>query len=243
MAEQEIEYTRYYRHWHDSSDEHYAAMVKGWAKHFETLIDAPRDAKIIDIGCGTGFAIGGLLKLGFKNAIGFDSDKGQVAEAQKRNLPVTLVSVADTLTFFKANEQTADIATAFDVLEHIAVDQQLSFLRGVKTLLKPGGLFICQVPNANSIVSSRFRWGDWTHHASFTEHSIDFVLHNAGFEDIEVLEFPDQRPPLSRRKDTLRWMLRRMFRGVRRIQFAVEIDPMTAKSMPLSPNLIARCRS
>jgi predicted SAM-dependent methyltransferase len=69
----------------------------------------------------------------------------------------------------------------FGVLEHIPVDEQLPFLRGVNAALKAGGTVVGHVPNPNSLVSNRYRWGDWTHHSSFTKHSIDFVLNNAGF--------------------------------------------------------------
>jgi hypothetical protein len=42
------------------------------------------------------------------------------------------------------------------------------------------------VPNANSIVSSRWRYNDYTHFTSFTEHSLYFVLKNAGLDEIHT---------------------------------------------------------
>ena len=40
------------------------------------------------------------------------------------------------------------------------------------------------VPNANSILASRWLYNDYTHYSSFTEHSLAFVLKNACFANI-----------------------------------------------------------
>jgi len=138
-----------------------------------------------------------------------------------------------------ANDGGFDLAMAFDVLEHVPVDAQLSFLRAVKKTLKPHKRFICQVPNANSILSSRFRWGDWTHYSSFTENSIDFVLFSAGFDSIKVFETPDPRPSRLFSSAIVWWIARRLFRVFRRLQFASELSLSVARKMPVSPNLIA----
>ena len=42
------------------------------------------------------------------------------------------------------------------------------------------------MPNANSIVSSRWRYNDYTQFTSFTEHSLYFVLKNAGLDEIHT---------------------------------------------------------
>jgi SAM-dependent methyltransferase len=238
---QDIDYTRYYRHWHDGSDSHHEEMAASWMPLLDRLMPSDRSAKIVDIGCGTGFVVSALLKLGFSNAIGFDSDKGQVAEAQRRELPVTQVPVSQTLEWLNSHANSFDVVTIFDVLEHIPVDKQLPFLRGVNAALKAGGTVVCQVPNSNSLVSSRYRWGDWTHHSSFTEHSIDFVLYNAGFDNIAVSETPDARPHFLT-KSMIRWLMRQFFRSIRKAQFAAELGASNLSKAPFSPNLIAVAR-
>jgi hypothetical protein len=42
-------------------------------------------------------------------------------------------------------------------------------------------MLLLTVPNANAILSARWRYIDYTHFSSFTEYSLLFVLLNAGF--------------------------------------------------------------
>jgi 2-polyprenyl-3-methyl-5-hydroxy-6-metoxy-1,4-benzoquinol methylase len=246
MTDTTIDYTRYYRHWHDGSDEHFASMAAAFANKLAPLLPAARGTRIIEVGCGMGFALGGLQKLGYASIKGIDSDRGQVAEATRRNLPVDLVPTNDTLSFLEGHREAFDVALCLDVLEHVPVAAQLSFLQAVRAALVPGGKFICQVPNANAAIANRFRYGDWTHHCSFSEHSLDFVLYNAGFIDIEIAEAtPNIRPRLAfiPRRSVMIWMLRGAFRFVRRVQYMVDdLGWAAAKSIPLSPNIIATAR-
>jgi hypothetical protein len=70
-----------------------------------------------------------------------------------------------------------------DVLEHVPVPQQIAFLRAIHGSLVKGGQLIVQVPNANSMLAARWRYNDFTHHSSFTEHSLYFVLKVSGFAE------------------------------------------------------------
>jgi len=54
MTEEAVDYTRYYRHWHDGSDADYNSMVDRWTGILAPLVQVPLDARIVDIGCGTG---------------------------------------------------------------------------------------------------------------------------------------------------------------------------------------------
>jgi SAM-dependent methyltransferase len=243
---QEIDYTRHYRHWHDGSDEHFEAMAGGFASKLRRFLPAPKSTRVLEIGSGVGFAIGGLRKLGYTAVKGIDSDRGQVAEAARRQLPVELVPTDETCAYLEARRGSFDIALCFDVLEHVPVTEQLRFLRAIRDALVPGGQIVCQVPNANAAVASRYRYIDWTHHCSFSEHSLDFVLHNAGFIDIDVQEAnPNIRPRLAfiPRRSVLLWTLRGMFRLARRLEYALDnIGWAEAKSIPLSPNIVATAR-
>ena len=78
------------------------------------------------------------------------------------------------------------IVILFDVLEHVAVASQIALLRQIKECLCSRGRVLIQVPNANSILAARWRYNDFTHHSSFTEHSLHFALRNAGFDDIKI---------------------------------------------------------
>src|SRR3954451_23422281 len=98
---QEIDYTRYYRHWHDGSDEHFEKMAAGFANKLKQFLPAEKSTRVLEIGSGVGFAIGGLRKLGYEAVIGIDSDRGRVAEATRRRLPVDFVPTQQTRSYLE----------------------------------------------------------------------------------------------------------------------------------------------
>jgi SAM-dependent methyltransferase len=197
------------------------------------------ESAALDIGCGMGFALEALHQLGYRRLEGFDTDKNQVALAQKAGLPV--IWAEDSLSFLAERAGSKDLILCLDVLEHVPKGDQLAFASAIRQALKPGGRAIFSVPNANSALASRWRYIDWTHETSFTEHSIDFLLFNAGFSKISVSasEFC-VRPKwvFLPRKSTLLWALFRFYRLWRRGEMIAELGPEQGRSAPLSLNLL-----
>jgi len=209
------------------------------------LLPAERSARILEISCGMGFALAALRQLGYSEIEGIDADGGQVAAARRRRLPARHVAVEACAGFLAERAARYDAVLCIDVLEHVPVADQLAFLGGIRAALRPGGRLICQVPNANAGIASRYRYHDWTHHCSFTEASLDFVLHNAGFGDIDVGEAdPPRRPryPFIVRRSVARWLLRASFRALRRLEYRLELGDAEASAIPLTPNIIALAR-
>ncbi len=242
----ELQYTRYYRTWHDGSRKHFDEMAKYFSEKLSPILaDLERDARNFEVGCGGGFALGGLNLLGFQNVIGCDSDGGQVADATRFGVNAVRVSAEEFQDYIASIQKDGfDAILIFDVLEHIPVAEQRAFLFRLRNALRDGGRLVCQVPNANALVASRFRYGDWTHSSSFTEQSLDFVLFNSGFDNINITESDAPKfPPFGPRwvKSLPLWALRVFFRAVRRLQFAAEGGRLFA-SAPLTPNIIALAR-
>ncbi len=231
-------YRRHYSRWHDNSDAHFDEMARGYELKLAGLLGPESAISVLEIGCGSGFCLGGLRRLGVEALEGIDADAGQVQVARSRSLPAAHVPVAHFRSYAEAHRSRFDAVLMFDVLEHVPDEFRPIFLGQVWTMLKPGGRLIGQVPNANSIVASRYRYIDATHHTSFTEASIDFELYRAGFEDIQVSEAePIQRPWLRSPRDIARWVMRRALRHFLRRCYELEIGA-DAWSIPLSPNLI-----
>lgn len=189
----EIDYGIHYRVWHDDSAEHAAVMASLLGPQLQPYLPCDREARCLDIGCGMGFAIQALQDVGFKNVRGIDIDRSQVDAAVRRGLPVEQVD--DTPSYLAAHPSAFDVILLLDVLEHIPVGEELPALRAAYGALRPGGRIIVQVPNANAACSARWRYIDFTHANSFTEHSLAFVLANAGFVEISVPRQPDPSFP------------------------------------------------
>jgi cyclopropane fatty-acyl-phospholipid synthase-like methyltransferase len=238
---QAIDYTRQYQWWHDESDAHFEEMVAYELNWLAPYRPSDQDTPTLDIGCGMGFVVASYQRAGLRDVEGIDADAGQIAKAQRRGLPVERVKVEQTLTWMNARRGRYGFISAIDVLEHVPVDQQLAFLSGVHGMLRPGGMFLCRVPNANAALASRFRYIDWTHVCSFTEHSLDFALYNAGFRDLQVTEADPLRFQLRYFYSPMQ-VLRWFFRGWRRLEMMAEFGRAEGARIPLTLNILGLAR-
>jgi SAM-dependent methyltransferase len=68
---------------------------------------------------------------------------------------------ADALTELPA--QSFDLVVAFDVLEHLAVDQIMDTFVQARRLLVDNGAFLVRFPNGDSMLSAPYQHGDSTH--------------------------------------------------------------------------------
>lgn len=234
-----IDYTRYYRKWHNDSDSHRESIIAHTINLLSDHLPNDRSGAVLDVGCGMGFAILALRKLGFGTLKGVECDRGQAQSCWDKGLDVTLTD--DTLDYLRGQAAQFDLIIALDVLEHIPVAAQMDFIEAIGAALRPGGRFICTVPNANSALASRWRYNDWTHSCSFTEHSLDFLMFHGGFDEIRIspCEFV-RRPktvwlPVSGARH---WWVFKFFRLLRRLEMMAELGPAQGRTVPLSLNIL-----
>ena len=180
----DIDYSIYYGRFHDDTEEHAENMAVSMKSMLEPSVPVDRESPILDIGCGYGFALRALRHLGFTQLKGLEISPQQAERCRKAGFEVEVAD--DTIPWLKENAGQFAFVVLLDVLEHVPVASQIEFARAVHGVLKPGGKLILTVPNANAILSARWRYNDYTHHSSFTEHTLYFVLKNAGFDVIQI---------------------------------------------------------
>lgn len=239
-----IDYSHYYRRWHPETPEHQAEMSAFYRRVLGPHLPADKTVAVLDVGCGGGYALGALREMGFTSLTGVESDAGQAASCAKKGLSVALT--ADTIAFLRERAGQFQLLLCLDVIEHVPHDTQLRFVAALAAAIAPGGRLICTVPNANSTLASRWRYNDWTHHGSFTEHSLSMILHSGGFTDIQVgaAEFLT-RPAnwwLPFASGARHWWAFRFFRTWRRLEVMAELGPQHGRTVPLSLNLLAVAR-
>jgi SAM-dependent methyltransferase len=236
------DYTVHYKKWHDGSDADYDNAAAFYGRVLaEPLSGLGTGVRILDVGCGTGLLVNALLKRGYEHVVGVDTSEAQIACAIQRGLPCR--HVGENWLFAEGIERpgTYDAVFLLDVLEHVPIHQQLAFVRAITTLLSDDSILVVTVPNANSAISARMRYIDWTHTTAFTEHSLDYVLLNAGFATVQHLSYEfHARPrlPWVPRPGVMRWAIWRAFRMLRRLEAYAELGK-EGWGVPLGPNLLA----
>jgi len=239
----EIDYSYHYKKWHSDTPQHISGAIRYYHRILGPYLPDQKDRPVLDVGCGMGFAILALKDLGFKQVSGIDTDAAQVASCKAKGLDVE--QCTNSAKFLRNNPGRFGLILALDLLEHIPPTEQLEFTRALAGALTPGGKLIATTPNANSAFAARWRYLDWTHQTQFTEHSLDFLLHNAGLVDIRVVETEYSEKPkywwLPGRNGRYWWAFR-FFRTWRRLEAMTELGPATGRQVPLSLNILVHAR-
>lgn len=113
-----------------------------------------RDLKVLDVGCGAGNMIHHLSRYG--QVKGVEIDPRPVAVAHQRGYDVDLGDATQGLNY---QDASFDTVSALDVIEHNEDD--MSILREVYRVLKPGGHAVITVP--------AFMWL-WSHNDDINAH-------------------------------------------------------------------------
>jgi SAM-dependent methyltransferase len=119
-----------------------------WYRARRQVLDAlirrvckPRpDARILEIGCGTGHNLAMLGGFGQVDALELDEQARAVAEQRlgRAVMSAPLPEIADVA------DRHYDLVGAFDVIEHIADDS--AALNSIAGKIRPGGTFVMTVP-------------------------------------------------------------------------------------------------
>jgi len=138
-----------------SEDKHwwFASRTRALLAMLDPLLPG-RDLSLLDVGCGAGNMIHHLSRYG--QVKGVEVDPRPVAVARRRGYDVDQGDATHRLAY---DDASFDAVTALDVIEHNADD--MSILREVQRVLKPGGQVVITVP--------AFMWL-WSHNDDLNAH-------------------------------------------------------------------------
>jgi 2-polyprenyl-3-methyl-5-hydroxy-6-metoxy-1,4-benzoquinol methylase len=175
----------------------HAEDVRRTAAHFASHL-LPLLAKLepgleqgawLEFGAGWGRNLLALRELGIRDVIGVDISREQVALAHRVGLPeMILIDTRQDLSQ-ALDGRRFDFLLAIDVLEHLSLHQLEAFAAAARTVLRPGGLLVVQVPN-DLAPFNPVRSGDLTHLRAFTPASIRQFFLLAGAQPISVFGIP-----------------------------------------------------
>ncbi|GAA0735757.1 class I SAM-dependent methyltransferase [Sphingomonas japonica] len=157
---------------HDSTHWWYRARRDILADYVAREAGLPEDARILEIGCGTGHNLPMLASFGQVDAIEIDEAARDIASA-RLGKPVGTAPLPELGGVARG---AYDLVAVLDVVEHIADD--VGALRAMGEVLKPGGKILITVPahpwmwSAHDVVNH--------HQRRYTKASLDAAIRAAG---------------------------------------------------------------
>ncbi len=165
-----------YRQMYDLENTHWyfrgkRTLVK---KVLSRLLNSQTNYRLLDVGCGTGNIL--LMLQDFGEAVGVDSSSVALEFCRTRNLSHLQLTLPDQPLPFQ--DETFDVACAFDLLEHIEDD--LAFLKEMKRVTRKKGRILLIVPAHPQL------WSDHDvalhHKRRYTRKQFQQIIENAGLE-------------------------------------------------------------
>ena len=144
----------------------------------ERVVKPPQDARILELGAGTGHNLAMLSRFGHVEASELDPIARELA-SERLGRPVVEAALPDLMMFPAA---TYDLIALLDVLEHVVDDK--GSLAAIFGRLKPGAALLLTVP-ANPWMWSAHDAAHH-HHRRYRKREIAALARAAGY-DIELL--------------------------------------------------------
>jgi 2-polyprenyl-3-methyl-5-hydroxy-6-metoxy-1,4-benzoquinol methylase len=154
--------------------------------------NAPKGAKILDVGCSYGSLIYNLYRLGYKNVYGIDIKKEFIEKGHD-----VYREIADRLVCYDGKKipfenESFDVILMFDVIEHI-LDLPRFLKEEVARVLKLGGRLIFQTPQKYpnilwQIIRQRSltQWKHSSHCSLQTSRTLKSLLVASKFTNIKL---------------------------------------------------------
>ena len=174
---------------HDSTHWWYRARREILSDYLRRYASLPKEARILEIGCGTGHNLSMLARFGTVEAIEIDEGSRAIA-AQRLGKPIG----DGPLPALPGVERGVyDLVAVLDVVEHIADD--VAALAAMRTLLRPGGKILIAVPahqwlwSAHDVVNH--------HHRRYSKATLKAAIEAAGLTPVRMRWFNSLLFPLA----------------------------------------------
>lgn len=146
----------------------------------ELLLEfAPREARILEIGCASGTLLGILRRAGFRNVLGIDPSPACAdAASRQHGVPVVVGSLFSAVV----PEHSFDIVITMGVLEHIR--DLTHAMASICALLADEGTIVSAVPDATRLAAfpdAPFQEFSVEHINFFSLSSLSHLLQRSGF--------------------------------------------------------------
>lgn len=104
-----------------------------------------KDRVVVDCACGSGIGSEAFAAAGARSVTAFDVSEDDVKRARARATLPNLAFEHGSALDLPVEASSVDVYISFETIEHLEDD--VGFLKEVRRILKPDGLFLCSTPN------------------------------------------------------------------------------------------------
>jgi 2-polyprenyl-3-methyl-5-hydroxy-6-metoxy-1,4-benzoquinol methylase len=163
----------------------YRTVFEFYRRNYLHFLPPDRGARILVVSCGPGYFVDMLVRHGYSNVTGIDSDPAKVAHAEKRGLDCR---VERAFPFVAEHKGGFDAIFCEQEINHLTKPEILEFLRLCHEALVPGGTLIVHALNgANPITGAEALAQNFDHYNTCTEYTLRQVLEHRGFGEVRVI--------------------------------------------------------
>lgn len=145
--------------------------------HLCKKLSIPRDARVLDLGCGRGDFINAFHRYGLRaSALDIEPESAKIADG------VELKKCDVEKQAFPFADNSFDLVFSKSVIEHL--DRPDSFVEESYRVLRPGGRILIMVPDWVSQMKIYF--DDHTHRQPYSAQAVQDLLKMKGFEAVQA---------------------------------------------------------
>jgi len=193
-----------------------------------------KSSRILDIGCGNGSLLAAAKENGYANITGIDISEEQVEIANQ--LGVKEVRQGNLNDMISSGNETYDLITGMDIIEHFSKDELTDLVVNLKKILNPGGMVMFRTPNMDAPLTSVFSFGDFTHECLLNKSSALQLMKSCGYTRSEVFA------SLLLIKDPLKELIRSIFWFFIELKLKISLfaSGRTWHQVVFTPNIIIK---
>lgn len=168
----------------DDIESGYGKFDAYYKANFLPLMPEDRNANILVISCGPGYLVKVLAEAGYRKVLGIDSFPDKVAYAEKHGLNCRVERGFEHLA---SHQDRYDVIVAEQELNHLTLDESLSFLALCrKSLHKDGLLLVYAMNGAHPLYGAENLAHNIDHFYTVTEFSLGQIMSAGGFRDVRI---------------------------------------------------------
>ncbi|MDY6843503.1 MAG: class I SAM-dependent methyltransferase [Thermodesulfobacteriota bacterium] len=169
---------------HTFNEKEYEESHKHYERFIGPFLPVDKASRIADIGCGSGFFLNYLKRIGYTNICGVDLSSEQIELCKK--LGISEVNVEEGTEFLERNKGVFDLLFSAYLIEHLTKEGVIRLFEAIYNSLGHDGFAILVTNNATPLFSGLVQYFDFTHTMLFTPISLRQALRMAGFQEIGI---------------------------------------------------------